>query len=84
MYSNKVVLALFCKYGVIVMFSRTPYAYGSYVTQQNLHNLLAYSKKKLCMIYWAIIKFKYQKSSTLTKGKCPMHERVIFSFATNN
>ena len=53
----------------------------TYVTQQNLHNLLAYSIFFL-VIYWAIIKYKYQKSSTLTKGKYPMHERVKAKHST--
>ena len=54
----------------------------TYVTQQNLHNLLAYSIIFFWVIYWAIIKYKYQKSSTLTKGKCPMHERVKAKHST--
>ena len=30
----------------------------------------------MLVIYWVIIKYRCEQSSTLTNGKCPMHERV--------
>ena len=80
MYSNKVVLALFCKSGVIVMFSlQAPHVHKGHICDPTK------SPKCISILnYWAIIKYRWQKSSTLTKGKCPMHEMDYIDNNTSN